>query len=164
MSRVKALFGRIFEDVSNKSDSIPRGRKFAKKGPQGAWKALPAEMQQSYINDLNGYFSADEDPKKELSKNTIVYEDGGDIHLIYVEEDGTELESVWDDSSDSWKHEPAPTNPASDSDVEIDGKKQKPPEPHIEPKGHDPEKMTGSAAPSGEYGSRKRPRGTGVTR
>lgn len=113
MQSVRSLYEAIFED---KGGSIPRGRKFAKKGPQGAWKALPDEMKQSYIKDLEGYFdppgedgSSTETPEQFVERNSLVFEEGGDIHLVLVEPDsGTELESIWDDSKDSWDHQPAP--------------------------------------------------------
>lgn len=114
MQSVRSLYEAIFED---KGGSIPRGRKFAKKGPQGAWKALPDEMKQSYIKDLEGYFDpADEEtPEQFVERNSLVFEEGGDIHLILVEPDsGTELESIWDDSKDSWDHQEAPDGPVDE--------------------------------------------------
>lgn len=133
------LYGALFEDT--KSNGIPQGRKFAKKGPQGAWKRLPQEMRDAYVKDLEGYFPEWLDPASEVEKNSIVWDDHGEIHLILVEDEGQELESVWNDSDDKWDHIEAEPVPGREP------VKPSKPKGHEEPKGHDPEKMTGAAAP-----------------
>lgn len=144
MASVRHLYENLFED-------IPRGRKFAIKGRQGAWKSLPPDMKQKYIEDLDGYFEPNEDPDQEIARNSIVWEEGGDIHLAYVEEDGQELLSVWNDSTDSWDHHEAqPKAGRTPPDqADIDGKHQKKPDPHKEKTGFDPEKMTARVRPGG---------------